>query len=170
MCSSDLIATLRGGPYHIVTQLRDNPSCKSSFLECICARGDFLGANSSTFLSHHARGSLLGVALSWVVSVPGSPSGGMVTSRVRLPLTGTRTVALKPPFYSLYYCSEVLRPLAVSPPPRSFLPMGIGGRHRRCLNLAVPTPGDASSWRRLTLATPHHGDALSWRRLHLATP
>ena len=99
----------------------------------------------STFLSYHARGSPLGVALSWVISVPGSPSGGVGTSRVRLPPTGTRAMALKPPFSSLYYCSEVLRPLAVSPPPRSFLPMGIGGWHRRCLNLAMPTPGDASS-------------------------
>jgi len=52
----------------------------------------------------------------------------------RLPPTGTRTMALKPPFSSLYYCSEVLRPFAVSPPTRSFLPMGIGGWHRRCLN------------------------------------
>ena len=109
----------------------------------------------STFLSYHARGSPLGVALSWVVSVPGSPSGGVGTSRVRLPPTGTRTMALKPPFSSPYYCSEVLRPLAVSTPPRSFLPMGIGGWHRRCLNLATPILGDASPWRRL------HGDALS---------
>ena len=64
-----------------------------------------------TFLSYHARGSPLGVALSWVVSVPGSPSGGMGTSRVKLPPTGTRTTALKPPSSSLYYCYEVLRPL-----------------------------------------------------------
>jgi len=110
------------------------------------------------------------VALSWVVSVPGSPSGGVGTSRVRLPPTGTRTMALKPPFSSLHYCSEVLRPLTVSPPPRSFLPMGIGGWHQRCLNLATPTPGDTSSWRRLTLATPHLGDASPWRRIILATP
>jgi len=38
-CSSDLIVTLRGGGYSVVTQLRDNPLCKSSFLECICAKG-----------------------------------------------------------------------------------------------------------------------------------
>jgi len=119
----------------------------------------------STFLSHHACGSSLGVALSWVVSVPGSPSGGMGTSRVRLPPTGTRTTALKPPSSSLYYCSEVLRPLTVSPPPRSFLPMGIGGWHRRCLNL-----GDAYTRRHLILATLHLGDAYTWRRLTLATP
>ena len=91
----------------------------------------------------------------------GSPSGGVGTSRVRLPPTGTRTMALKPPFSSLYYCSEVLRPLAVSPPPWSFLPMGIGGWHRPCLNLATPHVSDAYSWRRPTLATPTPGDALS---------
>ena len=119
----------------------------------------------STFLSYHTRGSPLGVALSWVVSVPGSPSGGVGTSRDRLPPTGTRTMALKPPFSSLHYCSEVLRLLTVSPPPRSFLPMGIGGWHRRCLNL-----GDAYTWRRLILATSTRGDALSWRHLILVTP
>jgi len=47
----------------------------------------------------------------------------------------------------------------MSPPPRSFLPMGIGG-----------DTVDALTWRRLILATPHLGDASSWRRLHLATP
>ena len=119
----------------------------------------------STFLSYHARGSPLSVALSWVVSVLGSPSGGVGTSRVRLPLTGTRTMALKPPFSSLYYCSEVLRPLTVSPPPRSFLPMGIGGDTvdaltLQRLHLATPHLGDASPWRRLILAMPHLGDAL----------
>jgi len=91
----------------------------------------------------------------------GSPSGGVGTSRVRLPPTGTRTMALKPPFSSLYYCSEALRPPAVSPPPWSFLPMGIRGWHRRCLNLAMPHLGDALTWRRLILATLTPGDALS---------
>ena len=139
MCSPDLIATLRGVSYSIVAQLRDNPSCKSSFLECIWHKGVTFWVPThapqplvtcpgsvSAFLSYHAHGSPLGVALSWIVFVPGSPSGGVGTSRVRLPLTGTRTMALKPPFSSLHYCFEVLRPLTVSPPPRSFLPMGIG--------------------------------------------
>jgi len=52
----------------------------------------------STFLSYNARGSPLGVALSWVVSVPGFPNGGVGTSRVRLLPTSARTEALKPPF------------------------------------------------------------------------
>jgi len=166
-CPSDLIVTLRGGPYNVITQLRDNPSCKSPLLGVHLRKGVIFWVPTHapqpqiscprsvpTFLSYHARGSPLGVG----------------TSRVRLPLTGTRTVALKPPFSSLYYCSQVLRPLAESPPPRSFLPMGIGGRHRRCLNLATPHLGDVSPWRRLTLATPHLGNASPWRRLRLAMP
>jgi len=74
-------------------------------------------------------------------------------------------MALKPPFSSLYYCSEVLRLLAMSPSPRSFLPMGIGGWYRRCLNLAMPHLGDAYARRRLLLAMPTSGDAYT-----LATP
>ena len=62
-------------------------------------------------------------------------------------------MALKPPFSSLYYCSEVPGPkasssvplsLTVLPLPRSSLPVGIGGRHHRRLNLVTPQPGDAS--------------------------
>jgi len=96
----------------------------------------------STLLSYHARGSPLGVALSWVVSALGSPSGGMGTLRVRLLSTGTRTMALKLPFSSFYYCFGLVLT-------------------RRCFNLAIPSPGDAFSWRRLILATPHFGDAPS---------
>jgi len=84
---------------------------KPSFLEVLLARGvtswvpthapqplvTHLGS-VSTFLSYHARGSPLGVASSLVVFVSGFPSGGVGTSRVRLPPTGTRTMALKPPF------------------------------------------------------------------------
>jgi len=84
LCSSDLITILRGGPYSAVTQLRDNPSCKSSFLEVHLAQGVTFWVPThapqplvtrpgsvSTFLLYHAHGSPLGVALSWVVSVPG---------------------------------------------------------------------------------------------------
>ena len=83
-CSSDLIPILRGGPYSVVTQLRDNPSCKSSFLKVPLTQGVTFWVRThasqplvtrpgsvSTFLSYHAHGSPLGVALSWVVSVPG---------------------------------------------------------------------------------------------------
>jgi len=39
MSSYDLIAILRGRPYSTVTQFRDIPSCKSSFLEVHSAQG-----------------------------------------------------------------------------------------------------------------------------------
>jgi len=53
-CSSDLIAILCGEPYRVVTQLRDNPSCKSSFLEVHLAQGgDFLGTDSCAPTSSH---------------------------------------------------------------------------------------------------------------------
>jgi len=132
-CSSDLIAALRRGPHSVVTQLRFIPLCECSFLEVHLARGMtfrvpthapqplvICPGSVSTLLSYYACGSPLGVALSWVVSAPGSPSGGMGTSRVRLPPSGIRTMALKPPSSSLYHCSEVLRPFVVSPLPRSF--------------------------------------------------
>ena len=139
MRSSDLIATLRGGPYSIVTQLRDNLSCKSSLLECICATGDFLGANSCAPTSSHSPWECIYLSLApctWFSPERG-PLMGRICPRVsqrwhgyftsQVTPTGTRTMALKPPSSSLYYCSEVLRPLTVSPPPRSFLPMGIVG-------------------------------------------
>jgi len=86
------------------------------------------------------------VALSRVVSVPAvlqrwravsrPYTSCMGTSRVRSLPAGTGNMALKPPFSSLYYYSEVSRPeasmpvpwpLTVPPPPRSSLPVGIGG-------------------------------------------
>jgi len=84
MCSSDLIVVLCGGPYSAVTQLRDIPSCNSSFLEVHLAQGVTFWVltyapqplvtrpgSVSTFLSYYAHGLPLGVALSWVVSIPG---------------------------------------------------------------------------------------------------
>ena len=83
-CSSDLIVILRGGPYNAVTQLRDIPSCKSSFFKVHLAQGVTFWVPThapqplvtrpgsvSTFLSYHAHGSPLGVVLSGVVSVTG---------------------------------------------------------------------------------------------------
>jgi len=99
MCSSDLIDILRGGPYSVVAQLRDNPSCKFSFFEVNLAQGVTFWVPThapqplvtcpgsvSTFLSYHARGLPLGVALSWVVSVPGVSQRwrGYFTSQVTL--------------------------------------------------------------------------------------
>ena len=116
--------------------------------------GDFQGANLGAPTSSHFPWECIylpfgttHVVCPWAWPSHGSslsqgpPSGGMSTSRVRLLPTGTRTMALKPPFSSLCYCS-VLR-----------------------LILATPHLGDASSW-----AMPRLGDALSWRCLILAMP
>jgi len=81
--------------------------------EVLLSRGlTLLGANScalitshfpggvSAFLSYHTRGSHLVMALSWVVSVPGSPNSGVDTSRVRFyPLLVLELMALEPPFF-----------------------------------------------------------------------
>ena len=80
---SDLIAIPRGRPYDAVTQLRKIPACKSSFLEVHLAQGVTTWVPThapqplvtrpgsvSAFLSYHAHGLPLGVALSRVVSTP----------------------------------------------------------------------------------------------------
>jgi len=126
------------------------------------------------------------VALSRVVSVPvtlqrwrGLPcpyTSCMGTSRVRSLPAGTGNMALKPPFSFLYYRSEVLRPEASTPvpwpltvlphallpPPRSLLPVGIGGHHPGTLSGQRVTP--------LRWTTPKPADAQSWRHPYLATP
>jgi len=83
-CPSDLTAIPRGRPYNAVTQLRETPTYKSSFPGVHLARGVTTWVPThapqllvtrpgslSVFLSYHAHGSPLGVALSWVVSIPG---------------------------------------------------------------------------------------------------
>ena len=125
-----------------------------------------------TLLSYYAHGSPMDVALSWVVSIPESPRGGVGTSRVRLPPTGTKTMALEPPFS---YCSEIPGPEASSwccPLHSLSYPLISGGDTVNALTwrrliLATPPPGDASSWRRLNLATTHPGDALSGQPVDL---
>ena len=116
------------GSHSAVTQLRVIISCEPSFLRSASGLWvDVLGANScapitgylpwgiSTFLSYHARGSPLVMALSQVVSVPGSPSSGVDTSWVRASLSGARLAALKPSFSFPYYCSGLSRPEASLP-------------------------------------------------------
>ena len=80
-CSLDLIAILCGGSYSVVTQLRDNPSCKSSFLEVHLAQaGDFLGANLCAPTSSHSpweRIYLFLVPCTWF-----SPGRGPLTGRI----------------------------------------------------------------------------------------
>jgi len=80
-CSSDLIATLRGGPYSAVTQLRVNPSRKPSFLEVHLAQGgDFLGANSCAPTSSHSPWEC--IYLSLVPCTWFSPERGPLMGRI----------------------------------------------------------------------------------------
>jgi len=160
VASSDLSAPPRGRPYDAVTQLREISACKSSFIKVPSTKGVTLWVlthaphplvtrpgNVSAFVLYHAHGSPLGVALSWVVPVPG------ILQRGR----GYFTSQVTPYWYWEYgfeatflfscHCSGVPGPeasssipwpLVVSLPPRSLLPVGIGGSHHRCLNLATP--------------------------------
>ena len=113
--------------------------------------------------------------------------GGRGTSRVRLPFTGTITMALKPPFPSLYHFPEISGPEAF-PRRRSLHGLSypwVSGNHtvialllhcliwrrpgwatplpRRRLALATPPPRRrlALPWRRFLLAPLHLGDTLS---------
>ena len=97
----------------------------------------------STLLSYHARGSPLVMALSWVLSVPGSPSSGVGTSRVRLLPTGTRTYGLEATFLFslLLFCMVEAQSLSGD----VFT--------RRCLSWATPHLGDASARRWLERST-----------------
>jgi len=163
---SDLSAAPRGRSYDAVTQLREIPACKSSFLEVHQAQGVTTWVPThapqplvtrpgsvSAFLSYHARGLPLGRGplpgricprdSPKVARVATSYTSCMSTSRVRLLPTGTGKMALKPPFSSLYYCSDVPGPEASSPvpwplimppPPQSSLPVGIGGWHHQGRN------------------------------------
>ena len=119
----------------------------------------------STFLSYHAHGSPLGVALSWFVSVLGvSQRGrGYFTSQVtphwywEYGLEATSLFSLL-----LFWGTETSRGVA----PSTVFPT----RGYRGVTPSMSYPGDALTWRRLTLATAHLGDAYPWRRLRLATP
>jgi len=95
------------------------------------------------------------MALSWVVFVPGFPSSGVSTSRVRLPPTGTRTYGLEATFLFslLLFCMVEDRSLSGD----VFT--------RRCLSRVTPLSGDASPGRCLSWAMPLLGDASLRRRL-----
>ena len=93
--------------------------------------------------------------------------GSRGTSRVRLPFTGTITMALKPPFPSLYNFPEISGPEAF-PRRRSLRGLSypwVSGNHTMIALLL-----HCLTWRR-----PHLGDAFTWatpslrRRLALAT-
>ena len=161
-------------PLTAPTQVRDNPSCKSSFLDVHLAQGVTFWVPThapqplvtrpgsvSTILSYHAHGSPLGVALSWVVSVSGVSQRwrGYFTSQVtphwywEYGLEATFLFSLL-----LFWGTEAPHGVA---PSMVFSTRGYRGWHRRRLNLATPHLGDAYTWRRLYLATPTPGGALS---------
>jgi len=171
----DLSLTPCGRPYDAVTQLREILARKSSFFEVHLAQGVTIWVPTHApqplvtrpgsvfaFLSYHARGLPLGQGpllgricprdSPKVARVATSCTPCMSTSRVRLLPTGTGNMALKPPFSSLYYRSEVPGPeasspvpwpLIVPPPPRSSLLVGIGGWHHRGLKRALRTTSHA---------------------------
>jgi len=91
----------------------------------------------------------------------GFSRGGVGTSRVRLLPTGTRDMALKPPFSFPYFCSKVPGPKAsYCVVPSTVFPT----RGYRGMAVSAPESGDAHSWRRPHLATPTPGNAHTWRR------
>jgi len=157
-------------------KLREIPACKSSFFEVHLARGVTTWVPThapqllvtcpgsvSAFLSYHAHGSPLGVALSWVVSVPGILQRwrGYFTSQVTpywywdygleatflfslLLFRGTGVGGLLARTVTSYCVA----------PSTGFPTVGIRGWHYRCLNLASSQHGNAHTWRRPYPATP----------------
>jgi len=158
MCSSDLIAILRGGPYSAVTQLRDIPSWSSSG-----ARGDFLGANSCAPASSQSPWECINLSLvprTWFAPERGPLMGricpkGLLEVAWVLHKSGYSSLVLGiwPWSHLSLLFITVLRYWGPS--------WCIGGWHHRRLNLATPYPGDALSWRPLFMATPYLGDAWS---------
>ena len=165
--------------------LRVSPRVSPPTWECICARGDSLGANSCPQTSSHSLWERIYLPLvpctrlpwawpsSWVVSIPRASLGGRGTSQVRLLYTGAITMALKPPFSSLYYYPGLsgfealprrrsLRGLSYPWVSGSDIVIALLLWH---LALATPYLGDALTWRCLRL-----GDALPWRHFLSTTP
>jgi len=136
-CPSNSTAIPRGRPYNAVTQLRETPTCKSSFSyapasshspwECIC-----LPLVPCTWFAP-GRGPLLGricprdsPEVAWVLHKAGYPLlilGLWPWSHLSLLfITVLRYRGPRPP--RPYRCLWLCRP-----PPRSSLPVGIGGWH-----------------------------------------
>jgi len=94
--------------------------------------------------------------------------GGRGTSRVRLPCPGAITMALKPPFPSLYHYSLVIRGLR---PSNGVAPSMVFPTHG-CRGVALWSPCFCviPPWRCFLLATLPLGDACAWRHPTWATP
>ena len=179
-CSSDLIATLRGGPYSAVTQLRVNPSCKPSFLEVhLVQGGDFLGANSCAPTPSHSPWECIYLPLvprTWFASGRGPlmvricprglPEGAWVLHKSGY---SSLVLGIWPWSHLSLLFITVLRywDLSWCRPLHSLSYPWVSGGDTvdvlswRRLNLATPNLGNGSPWRRLPLATPTPGDALS---------
>ena len=142
------------------------PSCEPSFLRSAFVTWvDFLGANSCAPITSHSPWGCIYLSLvscMWFSPGHGPLMGricprasqqwrGYFTSQV-YPLLVLEFRALKPPFSSPCYCSELSRPEA----------------SLRCLSL-VFCLGDAFTWRCFNLEMPFLGDALARRRSLLAT-
>jgi len=82
----------------------------------------------------------------------------MDTSRVRRLPTGASTMALKPPYSSLYHCSELSRSEAF---PWCHSLHGLSYPWVSGSNTVNALLGDALSWQRLILATPDASNMLT---------
>jgi len=154
---SDLIVILCRGSHSAATQLRVFPSCEPSFLRSASVTWvDFLGANSCAPITSHSpweRIYLSLVSCTWFPPYHGPLMGrictrvsqqwrGYFTSQV-YPLLVLELMALKPPFSSPCYCSELSR-LDVSLRRRLTRAMSY---FRRRLTRAMSLLRDASSGR-----------------------
>ena len=178
---SDLAAITRGGPHSTVTPLGGVPHVSPPTWECICARGDFFGANSYPQTSSHslweriylplAPCTWLPLGVTLLMSRPKGFSG--VTWALHESDCSLLALLLWPGSHISLLFNAIPWSLGLwgfptaSPPPWSFLPMGIGEQHCGCLALVTFYLGNALPWRRLILAKLPLGDAPPQRCLML---
>ena len=167
-CPFDLIVILCRGSLSAATQLTVIPLCEPSFLRsAFVMLVDFLGANSCAPITSFLPWGYIYLSLvscTWFSPGYGPlmgricsrvSQGGVDTSRVRIPLSGARLMALKLPFSFPCYCSELSRP-DVSLGRRLCLAMSY---FRRRPSLGDACLGRCLLGRCLSWATPHLGDA-----------
>ena len=123
-CPSDLIVILCRGSHSAATQLRVFPSCEPSSLRSAYVTWvDFLGANSCAPITSHLPWGCIYLSLvscTWFSPCDG-PLMGRICPRVSqqwrgyftrqvYPLLALELMALKPPFSSPCYCSQLSGP------------------------------------------------------------